>query len=80
MDCIDLTSKQSKLLSYVEKHSKLRKTTKWSNYSALHRFDVRKIKSTQNYKSDLISMNLDWFDVKTIKTFELGRNTTKLIK
>ena len=54
---IDLTSKQSKLLSYVEKHSKLRKTTKWSNYSALHRFDV-----------------------KTIKTFELGRNTTKLIK
>ena len=28
MDCIDLTSKRSKMLSYVEKHSKLRKTTK----------------------------------------------------
>ena len=32
--CIDLTSKQSKMLRYV---AKLRK---WSNYSALHRFDV----------------------------------------
>ena len=28
MDCIDLTSKQSKMLRYVAKHSKLRKTTK----------------------------------------------------
>ena len=28
MDCIDLMSKQSKMLSYVVKHSKLRKTTK----------------------------------------------------
>ena len=28
MDCIDLTSKQSKMLRYVAKHSKQRKTTK----------------------------------------------------
>ena len=34
IDCIDLSSKQSKMLRYV---AKLRK---WSNYSALHRFDV----------------------------------------
>ena len=51
MDCIDLTSKQSKLLSYVEK------LEKWSNYNELHRFDVKKIKPTQNYKSDQIIMN-----------------------
>ena len=101
MDCIDLTSKQSKMLRYVANHSKLRKTTKviklqwiasiwhqnnqkcWdtsqniqnyaklrksSNYNELHRFDVRKIKPTHNYKSDIISINLDRFDVKTIKT------------
>ena len=34
MHCIDLTSKRSKLLSFVAKRRK------WSNYSALHRFDV----------------------------------------
>ena len=28
MNCIDLTSKRSKMMSYVAKHSKLRKTTK----------------------------------------------------
>ena len=123
MHCIDLTSKRSKKLSNVSKHSKQRKTTKliklqwiasiwcqndqnnaklqtrsnydefastwhqnykkcWvtsqniqnnaklrksSNYNELHRFDVKNIKPTQNYKSDLISMNLHRFDVRTIK-------------
>ena len=89
------------MLSYVAKHSKLRKTTKviklqwiatiwhqnyqkcwvtsqniqnnaklrkWSNYNGLHRFDVKNIKPTQNYKSDHITMKLHRFDVKTIKT------------
>ena len=47
----------------------------------LHRFDVKTIKNvevrrktfntTQNYESDQIIMNC--IDVKTIKTFELGR-------
>ena len=41
MHCIDLTSKRSKQ----------RKTTKWSNYNALHRFDVITIKTTLNYKN-----------------------------
>ena len=74
MNFIDLSSERSKMLSYVAKlqmwsyydefasiwrqndnnNSKLRK---WSNYNALHQFDV-----------------------KTIKTFELGRKTTKVIK
>ena len=46
-------------------NAKLRKS---SNYNELHRFDVKNIKPTQNYKSDLISMNLHRFDVRTIKT------------
>ena len=73
MNCIDLTSNDLKCWDTsqnIQNYAKLRKS---SNYNELHRFDVRKIKSTQNYKSDLISMNLDWFDVKTIKT-------TKVIK
>ena len=51
MNCIDLTSKQSKMCRYVAK------LQKWSNYNELHRFDVKKIKPTQNYKSDQIIMN-----------------------
>ena len=83
INCIDLMPKRSRMLSYVAKHSKQRKTTKviklqwiasiwrqndhnnaklrkWSNYNALHRFDVKTIKNvevrrktfktTQNYK------------------------------
>ena len=47
MNCIDLTSKRSKMLSYVSNYSKHRKTTK------VHRFDVKRSFQTiqQNYKS-----------------------------
>ena len=38
----------------IQNNAKLRKS---SNYKELHRFDVKNIKPTQNYKSDLISMN-----------------------
>ena len=129
MDCIDLTSKRSKMFRYVAKLQKWsnynelhrfdvktiktfelgRKTTKviklqwiasiwhqsnqkgWvtsqniqnnaklrksSNCNELHRFDVKNIKPTQNYKSEIILMNLFRFDVKTIKK----RKTTKAIK
>ena len=68
MTCIDLMSKTSKQ----------RETTKRSNYNELHRFDVitiknvelrrKTFKTTQNYKSNQITMNLHRFDVKTIKT------------
>ena len=91
INCIDLMPKRSRMLSYVAKHSKQRKTTKviklqwiasiwrqndhnnaklrkWSNYNALHRFDVKTIKNvevrrktfktTQNYKWNQITMNL----------------------
>ena len=53
MTCIDLTSKRSKMLSYVAKHSKQRKTTKPIKCNELHRYDVRTIKTKLNYKSDL---------------------------
>ena len=56
MTCIDLTSKRSKMLSYVAKHSKQRKTTKPMNQITLHRLDVKTIKTTQNYKSNQITM------------------------
>ena len=46
-------------------NSKLRK---WSNYNALHQFDVKTITTTQNYENDQIIMNLHRFDVKTITT------------
>ena len=72
MNCIDLTSKQSKMLSYVVKHSKLRKTTKeiklqWIA-SIWHQNDLKCWDTLQNYKSDHITMNLHRFDVKTITT------------
>ena len=41
MNCIDLTSKRSKMLSYVSNYSKHRKTTK------VHRFDVKTIKNVE---------------------------------
>ena len=66
----------------IPNNAKLRK---WSKYNYLHRLDVEKIKNvalsrktfktTQNYKSDHITMNLHWFDVKTIKNVELRRKT-----
>ena len=148
MDCIDLTSKQSKMLRYVAKHSKLRKTTKviklqwiasiwcqkdqtnaklqkWFYFNELGSIwpqnDQKRWGTSQNIQNNgklqnwSITMNcidlrskrsenpklqtqsktlryvaklqkwsnyneLHRFDVKTIKTFELGRNTTKVIK
>ena len=84
--CIDLTSKRSKMLSYVAKHSKQRKTTKLVKLQIImHYIDltskrskklsyVPKLQKWSNYNE------LHWFDVKTFKTFELGRKTTKVIK
>ena len=49
MTSIDLTSKRSKMLSYVSKHAKLQNRL---NYNKLHRLDVKTIKTKLNYKSD----------------------------
>ena len=47
------------------------KVQKWSKYNDLHRYDV---------KSDQITMNLDRFDVQTIKNIELRRKPFKTAK
>ena len=109
MTCIYLTSKRSKMFSYVAKHSKQRKTTKvikiqwlasiwrqndqnkaklqkWSKSNDLHLFDVKTIKNvqlrrktfktTQNYKTNQITMNcIDWMSKRSKQ-----RKTTKVIK
>ena len=72
MNCIDLMSKLSKMLRYVAKHSKQRKTTKeiklqWIS-SIWHQNDLKCWVTSQNYKCDHITMNLHRFDVKTITT------------
>ena len=72
MNCIDLMSKLSKMLSYVAEYSKQRKTTKviklqWIA-SIWHQNDLKCWDTSQNYKCDHITMNLHRFDVKTITT------------
>ena len=66
MTCIDLTSKRSKMLSYVAKHSKQTKLQKWSKSNDLHRLDVKTIKTKLNYKSDQNPMTcIDWMSKRT---------------
>ena len=86
MSCIDLTSKRSKMLSYVAKHSKQRKTTKpiklqWIASIGCQN-DQNKPKLQKWSKLDV----LHCFDVKTIKMLSYvskhskQRKTTKPIK
>ena len=66
MERIDLTSKQSKMSSYVVKHSKLRKTQNYKSNQIrinLHRFDVKTIKN-----------------VEYVANHSKQRKTTKLVK
>ena len=57
MNCIDSTSNDLKCWDTSQNIQNYAKLQKWSNYNELHRFDVKKIKPTQNYKSDQIIMN-----------------------
>ena len=90
--CIDLTSKRSKMLSYVAKHSNNAKLQKWSNYNELHRFDVKTsnqqnivmsqnirntIKTLRLNKSDQITMNLHRFDVTKHSKRGTSQNNAK---
>ena len=91
------------MLSYVVKHSKLRKTSKLIKLQWIASIWCQNDQKSQNYKSNQIPLNLHrfdfktikilryvaklqkwsnynelhWFDVKTIKTFELRRKTFK---
>ena len=77
MNCIDLMSKRSKMLSYVAKHSKERKTIKLSELQWIASIWCQNDQKTQNYKSNYITINLHLFDVKTIKNVEVRRKTFK---
>ena len=90
MDCIDLMSKQSKMLSYVAKHSKQRKSTKLIKLQWIASIwcenDQKRWGTSQNIQNNAKLQKwsnyheLHRFDVKTIKTFELRPKTTKVIK
>ena len=76
MNCIDLTSKRSKMLSYVAKQNNA-KLQKWSKYNDFHRFDVKNFKTTQNCKSDqnCIDITSKWSKMLLCrKTFETTEN------
>ena len=84
--CIDLTSKRSKMLSYVAKHSKQRKTTKLVKLQWIASIWCQNGQKSQNYKRNQIPINLHRFEFKTIKMLSnvakhsKQPKTTKLIK
>ena len=77
MTCIDLTSKRSKMLSYVAKHSKQRKTTKPIKLQWIASFGCQKVRNKAKLQKWSKSNDLHRFDVKTIKNVELRRKTFK---
>ena len=81
MDCIDLTSKQSKMLRYVAKHSKQRKPTKvikWYCIASIWRLNDQNFWVTSlNYKSNQITMDCIDLTSKRSKTLRYGRKTFK---
>ena len=56
MTCIDLRSKRSKCRVTSRNIQNNAKLQNRSNYNELHRLDVKTIKTTQNYKSNQITM------------------------
>ena len=87
MNCIDLTSKRSKMLSYVENIQNNAKLQKWSKYNDLHRFYVKTskndelrrktFKTTQNYESDQLILNCIDLTSKRTKMLSYVANHSK---
>ena len=83
MTCIDFTSKRSKNMSYVAKHSKQRKTTKpiklqWlASIGFQNDQNKSKLQMWSKLQKSSKSNDLHRFDVKTIKNVELRRKTFK---
>ena len=65
------------MFSDVENIENNAKLQNWSKYKELLLFDVKTIKTTQNYKRDQITINLHRFDIKTIQNVEIRRKTFK---
>ena len=81
--CIELTSKRSKTLRYVAKHSKQRKSTKLIKLQWIASIWCQNNQKTQNYKSNQITINLYRFDAKMLSyvaKHSKQRKTTKMIK
>ena len=75
MTSIDLTSKRSKMLSYVAKHSKQRKTTKPIKLQWIASFGCQNDRNKAKLQKWSKSNDLHRFDVKMIKHVELRRKT-----
>ena len=86
MNCIDLTSKRSKMLSYVPNHSKQLKPTKVIKLQWIASIWCQKHQTTQNYKSDQITMKcMDLTSKRTkmlsyVANHSKQRKSTKVIK
>ena len=86
MNCIDLTLKRSKMFSYVPNHSKQLKPTKVFKLQWTASIWCQKHQTTQNYKSDQITMKcMDLTSKRTKMLSYIGnhskqRKTTKVIK
>ena len=86
MNCIDLTSKRSKMFSYVPNHSKQLKPTKVFKLQWTASIWCQKHQTTQNYKSDQITTKCMDLTSKRTKMFcYVGnhwkqRKSTKVIK
>ena len=86
MKCMDLTSKWTKMLSYVANHSKQLKPTKVFKLQWTASIWCQKHQTTQNYKSDQITMKcMDLTSKRTkmlsyVANHSKQRKSTKVIK
>ena len=86
MKCMDLTSKRKKMLSYVPNHSKQLKPSKVFKLQWTASIWCQKHQTTQNYKSDQITMKcMDLTSKRTKMLCYVGnhskqRKSTKVIK
>ena len=86
MNCIDLTSKRSKIFSYVANHSKQLKPSKVFKLQRTASIWCQKHQTTQNYKSDQITTKcMDLTSKRTkmlsyIRNHSKQRKSTKVIK
>ena len=86
MNCMDLTLKRSKMFSYVPNHSKQLKPTKVFKLQWTASIWCQKHQTTQNYKSDQITMKcMDLTSKRTKMLCYVGnhskqRKSTKVIK
>ena len=84
--CMDLTSKRTKMLNYVPNHSKQLKPTKVIKLQWIASIWCQKHQTTQNYKSDQITMKcMDLTSKRTkmlsyVANHSQQRKSTKVIK